>query len=68
MRRKQLGILISGRGSNMQALLEAAQAEDCPYEPVIVISNRLGAGGLARAAAHHVRVSAIDHRVFGKDR
>lgn len=68
MRRKRLGILISGRGSNMQALLEAALAEHCPYEPVIVISNKPEAGGLARAAAYHVPVSAIDHRLYGKDR
>ena len=68
MNRKKLGILISGRGSNMEALLQAAQQESCPYEPVIVISNKPGVGGLAKAAAYDVPASAIDHRLYGKDR
>lgn len=68
MRPKRLGILISGRGSNMETLLQAAQAPDCPYEPVIVISNKPGAGGLAKAAAYGVPASAIDHKLYGPDR
>jgi formyltetrahydrofolate-dependent phosphoribosylglycinamide formyltransferase len=66
--RKRLGILISGRGSNMVALLDAAMAVACPFEPVIVISNRPDAGGLGRAAIHGVPASVIDHRIYGKDR
>ena len=68
MRPKRLGILISGRGSNMETLLQAAQQPDCPYEPVIVISNKPNAGGLANAASYAVPASAIDHRIYGPDR
>lgn len=68
MRPKRLGILISGRGSNMETLLLAAQKPDCPYEPVIVISNKPGAGGLAKAASYGVPASAIDHKIYGPDR
>ncbi len=65
---KRLGILISGRGTNMEALLQAAQQDDCPYEPVIVISNRPGVGGLEKAAAYRVGATTIDHKLYGKDR
>lgn len=68
MTRKKLGILISGRGSNMEALLQAAQQDGCPYEPVIVISNKPGVGGLEKAAAYRVAATAIDHKPYGKDR
>lgn len=68
MTRKKLGILISGRGSNMEALLKAAQQDGCPYEPVIVISNRPGAGGLEKAAAYRVAAATIDHKPYGQDR
>jgi phosphoribosylglycinamide formyltransferase 1 len=68
VRPKRLGILISGRGSNMETLLQAAQQPDCPYEPVIVISNKPNAGGLAKAASYAVPASAIDHRIYGPDR
>jgi phosphoribosylglycinamide formyltransferase 1 len=66
--RKRLGILISGRGSNMEALLKAAQDADCPYEPVLVMSNKPDAGGLEKARGFGVAAKAIDHRAFGKDR
>jgi phosphoribosylglycinamide formyltransferase-1 len=68
VRLKRLGILISGRGSNMETLLQAAQAPDCPYEPAIVISNKPGAGGLVKAAAYGVPASTIDHKLYGPDR
>ena len=51
MSRKRTAILISGRGSNMEALIEAAHAPDFPAEIVLVISNRADAGGLAQAKA-----------------
>jgi phosphoribosylglycinamide formyltransferase 1 len=66
--RKRLGILISGRGSNMEALLKAAQDPACPYEPVFVLSNKPDAAGLEKARSFGVATSAIDHRPFGKDR
>jgi phosphoribosylglycinamide formyltransferase-1 len=48
-RRKKLGILISGRGSNMAALVEASRAIDCPYEVALVASDKPEASGLAWA-------------------
>jgi phosphoribosylglycinamide formyltransferase-1 len=59
-----VGVLISGRGSNMQALLEAAAAPDYPAEIVCVISNRADAGGLQLAAAAGVTNRVIDHRSY----
>ncbi len=66
--RVKVGILISGAGSNMAALIDAAQADDCPYEVVMVVSNKPDAGGLHVAQAKGVRTDAVDHRDFGKDR
>jgi formyltetrahydrofolate-dependent phosphoribosylglycinamide formyltransferase len=58
MTRKKLGILISGRGSNMASLVEAARAEDCPYEVVLVASDKPDAAGLAWAREHGVSTFA----------
>jgi phosphoribosylglycinamide formyltransferase-1 len=66
--RKRLGILISGRGSNMEALLKAAQNPACPYEPVLVLSNKPDAAGLEKARSFGVATKAVDHKPFGKDR
>lgn len=60
--RVPVGVLISGRGSNMAALLDAARAEDCPYEVVLVGSNVVDAPGLEIAARAGVRTWARDHR------
>ncbi len=68
MSRKRLGILISGRGSNMEALLRAARTADWPAEIVTVGSNRPDAAGLAKAAAAGVSTFALDHKQYGKDR
>ncbi len=68
MTRKKLGILISGRGSNMEALLQAGVNADCPYAPVLVLSNKPDAGGLEKARGYGVATAAIDHRLYGKDR
>ena len=68
MSRVRLGILISGRGSNMEALLKAAADPGWPCEPVLVLSNKSDAGGLARAAAFGVKTAAVDHKIYGKDR
>lgn len=65
MSRKRVAVLISGRGSNLQALLEAKQDA---YEIVLVISNNPDAPGLAIAGAAGVEALAIDHKPFGKDR
>lgn len=59
-----LGILISGRGSNMAALLAAIREGSLPARPVIVVSNRPGAPGLAAAEAEGVPTAVVDHRSF----
>ena len=51
MERLKVGVLISGRGSNLQALIDAAAGPACPFEVALVISNRADAAGLARATA-----------------
>jgi formyltetrahydrofolate-dependent phosphoribosylglycinamide formyltransferase len=66
--RAKVAVLISGRGSNMTALVEAAKAPDCPYAVVLVLSNKPEAEGLALAAEAGVPTLAIDHRPFGTDR
>ena len=66
--RKRVAILISGRGSNMTALIEAARAPDYPAEIALVLSNRPDAAGLARARAAGIPTATVDHTVFGKDR
>jgi len=58
----RLGILISGTGSNMAALLYASRLPDCPYDVVLVASNNPAAPGLALAAAEGVETFAHDHR------
>jgi phosphoribosylglycinamide formyltransferase 1 len=62
--RKRVGILISGRGSNMMSLVTAAKASDYPAEIVVVISNRPEAPGLAWAKAHGIAAVAIDHKAY----
>ena len=66
--RKRVAVLISGRGSNMTALIEAAKAEDYPAEIALVLSNRSDAGGLATAQREGIATAIVDHRAFGKDR
>lgn len=62
--RKRVSILISGRGSNMMALVDAAQAPDYPAEIVSVISNRPDAAGLIWAASRGIPAVAIDHKEY----
>ena len=64
----RVGILISGAGSNMAAIIEAAKAEDYPAEIAVVISNNPEAPGLDLARAAGIEALAIDHRPFGKVR
>jgi phosphoribosylglycinamide formyltransferase-1 len=64
----RVGVLISGRGSNMEALIEAAREPGYPAEIVLVASNRPGAGGLIKAQAAGVATVAVDHREFKGDR
>jgi phosphoribosylglycinamide formyltransferase-1 len=66
--KRRVAILISGRGSNMVALIEAAKTEDFPAEIVVVVSNKTDAGGLARAEASGIPTAIIESKPFGKDR
>ena len=68
MARKRVAILISGRGSNMVALIDAAKDAAYPAEIALVISNEPAAEGLQRAEAAGIRTAVVDHRKFGKDR
>lgn len=64
MRRLRTAVLISGRGSNMMALVEAARDPAYPAEVVCVVSNRGDAKGLAFAAANGIAAKVIDHKAF----
>jgi phosphoribosylglycinamide formyltransferase 1 len=66
--KRRVAILISGRGSNMAALIEAARADDFPAEIVVVISNRADAGGLQKAEASGIPTVTIESKPFCKDR
>ena len=58
----RVGILISGRGSNMAALIEAARRPGCPYEVALVVSNVPDAPGLAFAGASGIPTFSVSHR------
>jgi phosphoribosylglycinamide formyltransferase 1 len=66
--KRRVAILISGRGSNMAALIEAARASDFPAEIAVVVSNRADAAGLEKARASGVPTAVIESKPFGKDR
>jgi phosphoribosylglycinamide formyltransferase-1 len=66
--KRRVAILISGRGSNMAALIDAARLADFPAEIAVVISNRGDAHGLVRASESGVATVAIESKRFGKDR
>lgn len=68
MTRLRTAILISGRGTNMEAILQAAQADGYPAEPVLILSNRPNAKGLETAAKAGLAAVAVDHKPFGQDR
>jgi len=60
----KVAVLISGRGSNLQALIDACAAADYPAEIVLVVSNVPNAQGLARAKAASLRMAIVDHRNY----
>jgi phosphoribosylglycinamide formyltransferase 1 len=66
--KKRVAILISGRGSNMAALIKAAKSKSYPAEITLVISNNPAAAGLRHARRAGITTATIDHRSFGKDR
>ena len=64
----KVAVLISGRGSNMEALVRAAQDPACPFEIALVLANKPEAGGLATASAAGIEALCVDQKPFGKDR
>lgn len=64
MTKKRVAILISGRGSNMRALIDAAKENDFPAEIVLVLSNVADAGGLDYARKHGIKTEVIEHQKF----
>jgi formyltetrahydrofolate-dependent phosphoribosylglycinamide formyltransferase len=66
MARRKVGILISGRGSNMMAIAEAARADDCPYEIAIVASDKPDAAGLVWARDNGLVTFALSPKGLGK--
>jgi phosphoribosylglycinamide formyltransferase-1 len=68
MARTRVAVLISGRGTNMVALIEAAKDANYPAAVVLVISNEPTAKGLLLAQAAGIATAVVDHRPYGKDR
>ena len=64
MAKTKIAVLISGRGSNMQAIVEAAQAEDYPAEIALVVSNNPDAAGLTWAEERGIETEVINHRDY----
>jgi len=58
----KIGVLISGRGSNMEAIAIACKQEQIPARIALVVSNEPAAAGLARAERHHLETAVVDHR------
>jgi phosphoribosylglycinamide formyltransferase-1 len=63
--RKRVAVLISGRGSNLAALIEASRAAEYPAVIALVVSDRQDAAGLGHAAAQGISARAIERREFG---
>src|SRR6202140_1899861 len=68
MIKKRVAVLISGRGSNMAALIEAARDATFPAEIVLVLSNRPAAAGLALARSAAIATAGVDDAAYGDDR
>ncbi len=64
MTRARVVVLISGGGSNLQTLIDAAAQPNCSYDVVGVVSNRPDAGGLERARAANIPAIGLDHKAF----
>jgi len=64
MKKLKVAVLISGRGSNLQSLIDACSAPDYPAEIVMVLSNKPDAYGLERAADADIPAAALDHKLF----
>lgn len=60
----RVAVLLSGRGSNLEALIRACREQDSPAEIVLVVANNPDAGGLAIAQASGIATAVVDHRRF----
>ena len=60
----RIAILISGRGSNMEAIVQACAEQGWPAQVVAVLANRPGAAGLRFAAAHGIGTAVVDHKAY----
>src|SRR4051812_10642727 len=65
-RMKRIVILISGRGSNMEAIVDRCRGDGWPADVVAVLANRADAGGLAWASARGIATAVVDHRAFAE--
>ena len=61
----RLGVLLSGRGSNLQAIIDAIEAGALSAQIAVVVSNKQDAGGLERARKHNVAQVWLDPKPFG---
>lgn len=68
MSKLKLGVLISGRGSNLQALIDACAAPGFPAEIALVLSNKADAFGLERASGAGIATAVVDHRGYPGDK
>jgi phosphoribosylglycinamide formyltransferase-1 len=68
MPKQRVAVLISGRGSNMASLIEAAKADEFPADIVLIVSNRPDAAGLEHARLCGIATAIVDHTRYGKDR
>jgi phosphoribosylglycinamide formyltransferase-1 len=68
MKKTRVAVLISGRGSNMMALIEAAKKPSYPAEIALVLSNRPDAAGLSQAQGAGITTAIIDHVAYDRDR
>jgi phosphoribosylglycinamide formyltransferase-1 len=64
MKKVTLGVLVSGSGSNLQAIIDNIEASQLSAEIKVVISNEPGAYGLVRAENHHIKTMVINHRDY----
>lgn len=64
MRKLKLGVMISGSGTNLQAIIDACNTPDFPAEIMVVISNRPSAKGLDRARSNNIKAVCINHKEF----
>jgi phosphoribosylglycinamide formyltransferase 1 len=68
MAKKRVAVLISGRGSNMASLIDAAKDDSYPAEITLVVSNRPDAAGLAHARSQSIETAVVEHTNYGNDR